>query len=156
MDIKQLQALGAFVPQKLHKRVIQVERPVLAPQDSWADPDVPEYTGENVRDEMTVHIRLGSSADEIEMSQASNRERPFVAIHRFIYTEDGKPVFESVEQAMTLKSWLVIPLFNAIAGVTHTLPKASRRKTSSGSKSRSLSADAAPRNGSTQSTRVGA
>lgn len=136
MDLKQLEAMGAFVPQKLHKRVIEVERPVLAPADGWTDPDVPEYTGDTVKDQMTVHIRLGSSADEIEMSQASSRERPFVAIHRFVYTEDGRPVFDSLEQAMSLKSWLVIPLFNAIAGVTSNGPKASRRKTSSGSKSR--------------------
>ena len=45
MDLKQLQAMGAFVPQKLHKREIEVTRPVPLPAEEWADPDIPEYSG---------------------------------------------------------------------------------------------------------------
>ena len=136
MDLKQLQAMGAFVPQKLHKREIEVTRPVPLPAAEWADPDIPEYSGESVKEKMTTYIRMGSSADDIEMSRATEREQPFVAVYRFICDEKGTQVFESVEQAMTLQTWLVIPLFNAIAEVRGGRPKASRRKTSSGSKSR--------------------
>ena len=137
MDLKdQLQAMGAFVPQKLHRKTIQIARPVPLPESEWADPEVPEYGEEIAKEEITVHVRMGSSADEIEMAAATERERPFVAVYRFVCDEAGAQVFESVAQAMTLKTWLVMPLFKAISEVRGNAPKASRRKTSSGSKSR--------------------
>ena len=137
MDLKeQLQAMGAFVPQKLHKKEIEIARPVPLPQDEWADPEVPEYGDEIVKETITVFIRMGSAADDIELSAADKREKPFVAIYRFVCDEAGAPVFDSPQQAMTLKTWLVYPLFQAIAEVRGNAPKASRRKTSSGSKSR--------------------
>lgn len=137
MDLKgQLQAMGAFVPQKLHKKEIEIARPVALPKEEWADPDIPEYGDEIVKEKITVFIRMGAAADDLELSGADNRERPFIAIYRFVCDEKGVQVFESPEQAMTLKAWLVYPLFQAIAEVRGNAPKASRRKTSSGSKSR--------------------
>lgn len=149
MDLNQLQAMGAFVPTKPVKKEIKITRPVLLPREEWADPEIEEESGEVVNESMTAYIRRGSSADDIEMSRAPEREQPFVAVYRFVCDEKGRPVFESVEQTMTLKTWLVMPLFAAIAEVRGNAPKPSRRRTSSGSKSPSPSADAAPRNGNT-------
>lgn len=149
MDIKHLQAMGAFVPQKLFKRTIDVLVPVQKPKEEWEDSEVPEFTGENSEEKMDVFIRRSSSADEIEIMRAPEREQPFIAIYRYVVNEKGAPVFESLDQAMTLSMWLVVPLFNAISEVTRNIPKASRGKTSSGSKSRLRSEDAAPKSGST-------
>ena len=150
MDLKKLQAMGAFVPTKPVKKEIPIKRPVLLPKEEWADPEIEEESGEVTDDSLTVYIRRGSSADDIEMSRASEREQPFVAVYRFVCDEKGQPVFESVEQAMSLKTWLVMPLFGAIAEVRGNVPKHSRRRTSSGSKSPSPSADAARKSGSTR------
>lgn len=135
MDLQQLQSIGAFAPTKLTKKTIEVERPVTTPQEDWDDPEIPEFTGEVEKATLETFIRYGSSADDIEIARADERDQPFVAIFRFICNKNGTPVFESVEQAARLKSWLTVPLFAAIAEVRGTLPKSSKRKMSSGSKS---------------------
>lgn len=137
MDILQLQQLGAFAPSKPIKRTIEVERPIPLPVEEWADPDNPEFSGETEKATMDVYIRVGSSADDIEIARADEREQPFVAIFRFVVNPDGTPVFASVEQAAQLRTWITLPLFAAIAEVRGgTAPKRSKHKTNSGSKSR--------------------
>ena len=135
MKLADLQAMGAMAPDKLIKREVKIERPVLLPKEQWADPDVEEESGDYESDTLTVYIRQGSAADAIEMMGAARREQPFVVIHRAICHEDGTPVFESLEQAMRLKLWLAFPLFDAIKEVAPKAPKASRKKRSGGTNS---------------------
>jgi hypothetical protein len=170
MDLKELQAIGAIVPRTLFKREIEFEYPERKPQSEWADPgipelvdpiekprsewedpDVPETFQPTVRGSMTTFIRRGSSADAIEIANASARERPFVAIFRSVCTEDGKPVFPTLEEAMQLATWIVLPLFNAINSISGDRPKPSPPGTNSGASSRSRSAGARSRNGRKQS-----
>lgn len=137
MDLQQLQSLGAFAPTRPVKKTIEVEKPVTTPSESWDDPNTPEFTGEVEKVTLDAFIRYGSSADDIEIARADERDQPFVAIFRFVVNEDGTPVFGSVEQASQLRSWLTLPLFAAIAEVRGGGgPKRSKRKTNSGSKSR--------------------
>lgn len=93
-----------------------------------------------IEDTVTVYIRRGSAADAIELMQATRREQPFVAIYNSIRNEDGSRVFDSVEHAETLQLWLAMPMFEAITEVAGKGPKASRRRTSSGSKQASPTA----------------
>ena len=148
MDITQLQNMGAFVAQKLIKRDVPIKRPELKPKSEWADPEVPETTGQLIDDTLTVHIRRGSAADAIEYAHAPKREQPFIAIQRFVCTPDGKPVFPDLETAMQVQTWLAMPLFETISEAHGTLPKASRRRTSGGANSPSRSADEASKSGS--------
>jgi len=134
MQLNDLKAIGAFVPSKLIERTVKFQRPVQRPESEWEHPDIPELTGEVADESVTVWIRRGSAADAIEMMQAQRREQPFVAIFRSICHKDGTQVFESVEQAESLQLWLAMPLFEAITEVAGKSPKASRRRTSFGSK----------------------
>ena len=136
MDLQQLQTLGAFAPQKLTRKTITFDRPTTTAPEDWADSEIPEYTGETEQVMMDALIRTGSSADDIEIARAEERDQPFIAIFRFVCNEDGSPVFASVEQASQLQSWMAMPLFAAIAEVRGFAPKGSKRKMSSGSKSR--------------------
>lgn len=149
MKLQDLQAIGAIVPTKMVKREVAFKRPILKPASEWADKDEPEFTGETVDDTVTVNIRRGSSADGIEILQAEARDQPFIAIHRCICDDDGKPVFPTLEKAQSLALWLALPLFKAITDEGTRGPKVSRRRTSSGAKSRSPSADEASVSGST-------
>jgi hypothetical protein len=134
MQINDLKAIGAFVPSKLIERTVKFQRPIQKPESEWEHPDIPEFTGEIADESVTVWIRRGTAADAIELMQAERREQPFVAIFRSVCHKDGTSVFESVEQAESLQLWLAMPLFEAITEVAGKTPKASRRRTSSGSK----------------------
>lgn len=134
MQINDLKAIGAFVPSKLIERTVKFQRPIQKPESEWEHPDIPELSGEVADESMQVWIRRGTAADAIELMQAERREQPFVAIFRSVCHKDGTPVFESVEQAESLQLWLAMPLFEAITEVAGKSPKASRRRTSSGSK----------------------
>ena len=151
MDLQQLQAMGAIVPAKLVRREVKIKRPIMSPSEEWSDPDLPEFTGETADESITVFIRRGSSADQIELLRAEQREQPFVAIQRGVCMEDGKPLFPTLEIAMQVALWLAMPLFEAVTEVAGNGPKRSRRRTSSGAKSHSPSADEASTNGSTPS-----
>lgn len=152
MDLQQLQAMGAIVPSRIVKREVKFKRPEMKPEEEWADPEEPEYTDKVFDETMTVYIRRGSSADGLELLQADDRDKMFVAIQRCIVDEKGNPVFPSFEIASRIKLWLSIPLFNAIAAEGNVGPKSSRRRKSGGATSPSPSADAASGNGSTPST----
>jgi len=134
MQINDLKAISAFVPSKLIERTVKFQRPIQKPESEWEHPDIPEFTGEIADESVTVWIRRGTAADAIELMQAERREQPFVAIFRSVCHKDGTPVFESVEQAESLQLWLAMPLFEAITEVAGKTPKASRRRTSSGSR----------------------
>lgn len=131
---EQFKAIGAFVSSTLIERTVKFKRPVQRPQEEWEHQEIPEYTGDVVDESVQVWIRRGSAADALEMMQAENRERPFVAIFRAICNKDGSPVFDSLEKAESLQLWLALPLFEAITEVAGKGPKASRRRTNGGSK----------------------
>lgn len=156
MDLKQLTALGAIVPVTLVRKEIAVRRPAPLPTEEWADPNVPEFGTAMVEDTLTVHVRKPSAADEIEIHNAAERDRPFILIHRCICQEGGAPLFPSLEVAQQVALWLVTPLFLAVSEVKGDRPNGSRRRTNSGSRSLSRSAAAARRSGSTPSAPSGA
>jgi len=148
MSISDLQALGAFVPVKPIKRTIECDKPILAPQDEWADPEVPEVTGDTERVTVDVYFKRLSSADEIAIAQAHPDDRPFVMVFRLVRNEDGSPLFESAEQAASMASWVLIPIVHEIERMAGVRPKnPSPPKTRSGSKSRSPSGDEARKSG---------
>lgn len=142
MDLKQLQAMGAINSRALVKKDIAIKRPVPIPQADWSDPEVAEYPDDPkiVEETVQVHIRKRSSADFIEMMNADDRDKPFVAILRCVCHPDGSQVFESLDQLMGLKEWIWIPLMMAVNEVNEFGLKNSQPRTSSGAKSRSPSA----------------
>lgn len=151
MNLTDLKKMGAFTPTKVTAREVAIKRPVMRPQEEWADNGLPEHSGEFADETITVHIRRGSAADAIEYAQADRREQPFIAIHRFVCAPDGSPLFPNLATAMRIETWLAMPLFEAISEAHGTLPKSSRRKTSGGANSRSLSAEERSKSGSTPS-----
>lgn len=153
MDLQQLQQLGAIAaPGDIIRKKIKVRRPTPVPQAEWADPAIPEFDEtQMVDDSLDACIRTGSPADALELLRVPDREKPYIAVLRGLVQPNGEPVFESIEQAMQLKLWLLMPLFKAITEVADLGPKALRRKTSSGASSPSQSADAASPNGSAPS-----
>lgn len=148
MDLKQLISLST-VPTTVTPKTVKVRRPIPVPESEWADIKTPEFSGEFAEETVDIHVRRYSGADEIELGAATDRERIFVAIHRCVVNRDATPVFETRDQVMSLSAWLSIPLFNAVSEVNDKRPKASRRTTSSGSKSRSRSVDGPQKNGNT-------
>lgn len=149
MDLSTLKAMGAIDPRPLVPKTITVKQPVPTDQKTWANPEVPEYPDpvEYVEKTIDTHIRKRSSADFIEMMQAPNREKVFVAIHRCVCKPDGTPVFETIDQVMGLKEWIWIPLMTAVNEVNEFGLKNSQPRTSSGARSHSPSAAAALRSG---------
>ncbi|UHQ21885.1 phage tail assembly chaperone family protein, TAC [Lysobacter sp. 5GHs7-4] len=147
MDLKQLQAMGAFVPRTLFKCDIAVRYRPLKPTEEWADPGEPERQEEIVEETITTWVRKKSSADSIEIFQADERERPLVAVYRCICNADGSPLFESLDQVHQLEDWLILPLIIEVNKVNHFAAKKSVPKTSSGVSSRSPSAAGRLRNG---------
>lgn len=140
MELKQLHAMGAFVPRTFYEKTIPIRRPVLKPEEEWADPAVPEKTGEYVDDTLTVHIRKRSSADFLEMIAAPDRDKSHIALLRCACKPDGTEVFDSLEQAKQLDDWLFIPLMVAVNEVNKFGLKNYQPRTSSGTNSPSSSA----------------
>lgn len=151
MDLKQLQAVGAFVSTKLFKRVVPIKRPEAKPQNEWADPEVPEFTGKVIDDTVTVWIRKRSSADFMEIRQAPNRDKFHLSVQVCCFHEDGTPVFETLEQAKKLQEWLFVPLAAEVHELHGEGPKNSQPRTSGGANSPSASAGARSRNGKKRS-----
>lgn len=149
--LSELNGLGAFASRAVHKREINVSRPIPLPESEWGDPAVPEYTGEFAEGTITVYLQSSMAADDIAISNAPPEVRPFVAVFRYVVEKDGKPVFESLEQAMSLKTWLVVPLFGVISEFISPRPKHSRRGMSSGAKSPSPSAAGRSKSGKKRS-----
>lgn len=149
MDLKSLKAMGALTSRSLVKKDVAVRYPVPLPQDQWANPEVAEYPDPMVYEETTIetHIQKKSSADFIEMMQARDSEKGFIAVFRCVRQADGSQVFDTFEQVMALNEWLWIPLMRAVYEVNEFSPKNSRPRTSSGAKSRLPSAAAPSRNG---------
>lgn len=154
MDLKQLHAMGAMVPKTLFKRELEINRPELVPEDQWADPKVAEFTGEWVKDSITVHIRKRNSSDFLQIVQAENADKAHTAVWCSVCTEDGSPVFETIEQVRDLQEWLFAPLLLAVNEVNEVGPKNSQPRTSFGAKSRSPSAEGQSRNGSKPSPKM--
>ena len=140
MELKDLQSAGAYVSRKLIKKEVALRRPVLKPESEWEDPEVQEFTDEIVDDSMTVYIRKRDSADLMELMGSDDREKASIAILRCVCKPGGTQVFESLDQVNQLADWLFIPLMMIVGEVNNFAPKNSQPRTSSGAKSRSLSA----------------
>lgn len=151
MDLKNLQALGAFVPTKLFKREVPIKRPEAKPQNQWADPEVPEFTGNVSDDTVTVWIRKRSSADFMEIRQAPNRDKFHLAVQMCICHEDGTPVFETLDHAKKLAEWLFVPLAAEVHELHGEGPKNSQPRTNGGASLRSASAAGRSKSGKRRS-----
>ncbi len=123
MSLKDLQALGAFVPTKPFKRTIEFDKPILAPEEEWDSPDVPKFTGETERVSIDVYFKRMSSADEVAIAQAPADLQPFVMVFRLVRNEDGSPMFESVDQVAMLASWVLAPIVSEIEKIEGSRPK---------------------------------
>lgn len=147
MDLTSLKAMGAINTRSLVKKDVLVKYPVPFPQEQWSDPEIAEYPDELTYEEKTItaHIQKKSSADFIEMMQARDAEKPFVAIFRCVRHADGSQVFDTFEQVMALKEWLWIPLMKVVNEVNEFGLKNSRPRMSSGTKSPSSSAARLPK-----------
>jgi hypothetical protein len=153
MNLTQLQAMGAFVPQAIFKRDIPITYRPLKPAESWAEPDIPEHESEAVTATVTVHIRKRSSADFLEIVNAPDGDKPFVSLLRCVVNPDGTPVFTGVaemtpmEQVKNLEGWFLWPLLAAVNEVNSYDAKKSTPRMSGGATSPSPSAAAALRSG---------
>ena len=123
MSLKDLQALGAFVPTKPFKRTIEFDKPILAPEEEWDSPDVPKFTGETERVSIDVYFKRMSSADEVAIAQAPADLQPFVMVFRLVRNEDGSPLFESVDQVASMASWVLAPIVSEIEKIEGSRPK---------------------------------
>jgi hypothetical protein len=123
MSLKDLQALGAFVPTKPFKRTIEFDKPILAPEEEWDSPDVPKFTGETERVSIDVYFKRMSSADEVAIAQAPADLQPFVMVFRLVRNEDGSPLFESVDQVASMASWMLAPIVSEIEKIEGSRPK---------------------------------
>ena len=63
--LSELNGIGAFVSSVIHKREIEVKRPLTIPESDWGDPSVPEYSGEFEEGKITVYLRSSTAADDI-------------------------------------------------------------------------------------------
>ncbi len=142
MDLSSLKAMGAINTRSLVKKDVLVKYPVPLPQDQWSDPEIAEYPEVLVYEEKTIqaHIQKKSSADFIEMMQARDAEKPFIAIFRCVRHADGSQVFDTFEQVLALKEWLWIPLMKVVNEVNEFVLKNSQPRMNSGTKSPSSSA----------------
>lgn len=156
MDLRQLQALGAFVSRDLHKRTITFTYRPMKPRESWADPAEPEFEDALKTDTAEVYIRRRNSADFYEMVKADERDKVFVVIFRCVCNPDGSPLFESVEQASNLAEWMTVPLIAAVNEVNNYQPGKSKPRTSSGATSRSASAGVRSASGKKRSAKKSA
>jgi hypothetical protein len=123
VSLKDLQALGAFVPTKPFKRTIEFDKPILAPEEEWDSPDVPKFTGETERVSIDVYFKRMSSADEVAIAQAPADLQPFVMVFRLVRNEDGSPMFESVDQVASMASWVLAPIVSEIEKIEGSRPK---------------------------------
>lgn len=138
MNLNDLMAMGAITPRTVFKRDIKVKFRPLKPENEWAEKGNPEHEDNEVEKTITVFIRKANSADLLEITNANDRQRPFVAIYRCICNEDGSEVFPDLETTTTIAPWLLIPLFNVIQTVNPDSKKKSLRKMNSGVKSLSV------------------
>ncbi len=127
--------MGAITPRTVFKRDIDVKFRPLKPEKEWAEKGNPEHEEAEVEKKITVFIRKANSADLLEITNANDRQRPFVAIYRCICNEDGSEVFPDLETTTTIAPWLLIPLFSVIQTVNPDSKKKSLRKMNSGVKS---------------------
>lgn len=148
MQLNQLLQLGGVVPSTLFVRELPVTYRPLKPTGEWSDPDVPERESEAITQTVTVHVRKRSSADFLEMVNAPEADKPFIALLRCLVTPEGAPVFSDLDHAKRIEEWLLVPLLTTVNEVNGTDAKKYLPRTSSGAVSPSPSADGASRSGS--------
>lgn len=136
MDLKELQAMGAFVPVKLVKKEVSIKRP-----------------GSDAEEKLTVWVRRGNASESIDMLTEEGGRRAAKAIHLAICDKEGNRVFPTLEHVIgngkapedegylgALAEWLFFPLIVAINEVEKdAAPKPSGRTTSGGATSHSPS-----------------
>lgn len=151
MDLKQFEALGAFKDRSLVVRTITVTRNPKLPEDQWAEPEVPEYAEEETSDTFDVFVKRRSSADSIELSRVDSRLLVHYEVFRCIVDEKGEQVFPTIDHVLAMEEWLLLPLFNAVAGVNRTGPKHLPPRTKLGASSPSVSGGGRSRSGKKRS-----
>lgn len=153
MDFHQLQALGGIVPTALVRKEIEFTYYRPLPESEWADPNIPETEQSPSTDTAVVFIRKRTSRDFLDIVKAPEQDKPFLALFRCVCTEDGAPLFPSLDDAARLAEWMLVPLIGAVNEVNSFLPKAFPPKTSSGATSPSPSAVVRSGSGRTRSTK---
>ena len=142
-DLTQLASMGLVESNPLVKRDIPVKYFPLKPESEWSEPGVPEREEAPVEAMVTVYLRRFRASDSIAIRGAADDDQAYMAVHRSVFTEDGKRLFSTIEEAFGLKLEMFHPLLqeiNRLNGVA--LKKKSKPKTNSGASSPSRSADA--------------
>lgn len=140
-DLTQLAAMGLVESNPLVKREIPIQYFALKPESEWSEPGVPEREEEASEATVTVYLRRFRASDSIAIRGAGEDDQAYMAVHRSVFTEGGKRLFPTLEDAFGLKLEMFHPLLqeiNKLNGVA--LKKKSSQKKNSGSTSRSLSA----------------
>lgn len=146
MNLTDLRAMGLVQSNPLIKREIPVKYYALLPEDQWASPTEPERETTETEATVTVWLRKFTAADKINLSSASDNDRAYVAIQRSTFTEDGKPLFPSEDDARGLDLNMFGPLLNAINDLNNHAEKKSQAMTNSSANSPSPSAGTRSRN----------
>lgn len=147
MDLKQLEAMGAFKDRSLVTRTITVRRFPILPEGEWDEPGIPKFAQEEVEDTFDIFIKKRSSADSIELSRADPRLLCHYDVFRCVVDEKGEQIFPTIEHVLALEEWMLIPLFNKVFEVNPRGPKSSPPRTKPGASSRSGSGGVPSRNG---------
>jgi hypothetical protein len=96
------------------KKTLEVDAPVMKPESEWADPEVPEATGEYEPATIDVYFKRISSADQLAFARAKQEDHSHLIIYTVVVHPDGQQMFESLEQVKTLASWIMFPLIMAV------------------------------------------
>lgn len=149
MDLSQLKAMGLVTSNPLVKREIKVLYHPLLPKDEWADPEVEERAPSKVEGEVTVYLSKLTAADQIAVAAASaaGRDYTYVILSRCVYTEDGRRLFPTEEDARGLDLSMFGELVAEINKLNGGGEKKSLPRTKRGANSRSPSAAERSRSG---------
>jgi hypothetical protein len=142
-DLTQLSSMGLVESNPLVKREIPIKYFPLKPESEWSELGVPEREDASVEATVTVYLRRFRASDSIAIRGAGEDDQAYMAVHRSVFTEDGKRLFPTIDDAFGLKLEMFHPLLQAINKLNGVaIKKKSKSKTSSGATSPSPSADA--------------
>lgn len=146
MDLLQLRAMGLVNPNPLLKRTIKIKYFKLTPEDTWANPTVPEREEEESEGELDFWIRKFTAADSMALAAAKKfDDQAYEAIFRSVFTEEGEQVFPDINVAREVNLKMFNPLLEAIFDLNGVTAKKSPPKTNSGASSASSSENRASR-----------
>jgi len=147
--------MGLVASNPLVKKTIGIKYYPLKPEESWEHPAKPEREDDQVEGSVDFWIRKFSAADQLALSgEKDNDRRIYLAIQRSVFTEEGVPVFPSVEDAMGLDLVMFAQLMTAINEANPDTAKKSQPRTNGGVSSPSPSAAEPSRSGSKPSRKT--